>query len=43
VSLHFRYYNFAGIHRTLRIIPAMKAGVADHAWTLEEIVGLVDY
>ena len=42
VALHFMHYNFARIHRTLRITPAMAAGVADHVWSLEEIVGLVD-
>lgn len=40
VSLHFMYYNFARIHRTLRVTPAMEAGVSDHVWTLEEIAGL---
>jgi IS1 family transposase len=41
VALHFMYYNFARVHRTLRVTPAMEAGVADHVWTLEEIVALV--
>ncbi len=39
-SLHFMYYNFARIHRTLRVTPAMEAGVSDHVWSLEEIAGL---
>jgi len=30
VSLHFMYYNFARIRQTLRVTPAMEAGVADH-------------
>jgi len=42
VSLHFMYYNFARIHKTLRVTPTMEAGVADHIWTLEEIAGLAD-
>jgi len=42
VSLHFMYYNFGRIHKTLRITPAMEAGVSDHVWSLEEIAGLVD-
>jgi len=42
VSLYFMYYNFARIHRTLRVTPAMEAGVTDHVWSLEEIAGLVD-
>lgn len=41
VALHFMYYNFARIHRTLRVSPAMQAGVSDHLWTLEEIASLV--
>ncbi len=40
VSLHFMHYNFARIHTTLRVTPAMEAGVTDHVWSLEEIVGL---
>jgi IS1 family transposase len=43
VSLHFMYYNFGRPHTTLggKTTPAMAAGVADHVWTLEEIVGLL--
>lgn len=40
VSLHFMYYNFARIHRTLRVTPAMEAGISDHVWSLEEIAVL---
>ena len=40
VSLHMMHYNFARIHKTLRVTPAMAAGVADHVWTLEEIAAL---
>jgi hypothetical protein len=40
-AIHSVYYNFARIHQTLRVTPAMEAGVADHAWTVEEIVRLV--
>ena len=42
VALHFMNYNFARIHKTLRVTPAMEAGVADHVWTLEEIAGLAN-
>ncbi len=42
VSLHFMYYNFGRIHKTLRVTPAMQAGVADHVWSLEEIAALAD-
>lgn len=41
VALHFMFYNFGRIHKTLRVTPAMEAGIADHVWTLEEIAGLV--
>jgi IS1 family transposase len=41
IALYFMYYNFARIHQTLRVTPAMEAGVADHVWTLEEIVALL--
>ena len=41
LSLYFMYYNFARVHQTLRVTPAMEAGVADHIWTLDEIVGLL--
>jgi hypothetical protein len=40
VALHFMYYNFARIHKTLRVTPAMEAGIANHVWTLEEIANL---
>jgi len=40
VALHFMFYNFGRIHKTLRVTPAMAAGVADHVWSLEEIAGL---
>ena len=36
------HYNCARIHRTLRVTPAMEAGVASHVWSLEEIVGLLN-
>jgi hypothetical protein len=41
VSLHFMHYNFCRVHQTLRVTPAMEAGVADHVWKLEELVGLL--
>jgi len=42
VALHFMHYNFARIHQTLRVTPAMEAKVTDHVWSLEEIAGLLD-
>jgi hypothetical protein len=40
VAIHAAYYNFGRIHKTLRITPAMAAGLSDHVWSLEEIVEL---
>jgi IS1 family transposase len=42
VALHFMYYNFGRIHQSLRITPAMAAGVSEHVWSLEEIAALAD-
>jgi IS1 family transposase len=42
IALHYMHYNFCRIHQTLRVTPAMEAGIADHVWTIEEIVGLLD-
>lgn len=41
IALHFMYYNFARVHKTLRVTPAMEAGVAHHVWTVEEIIALL--
>ena len=42
VALHYMFYNFAKIHKTLRVTPAMQAGISDHVWSLEEIARLAD-
>lgn len=42
VALHFMYYNFGRIHKTLRVTPAMEAGISDHVWSLEEIAKLCE-
>jgi hypothetical protein len=42
VAIHFMYYNFARIHKTLRVTPAMAAGLSDHVWSLAEIVMMAD-
>jgi hypothetical protein len=41
VALHYMYYNVCKVHQTLRVTPAMEARIADHVWSLEELVGLV--
>jgi hypothetical protein len=40
LSLYFMYYNFCRLHKTLRVTPAMEAGITDHVWEIEEILGL---
>jgi IS1 family transposase len=43
VALHFMYYNYAKIHSTLRVTPAMEAGLSTHPWNIEEIISLLDH
>ena len=40
VALFYMHYNFARIHQTLRVTPAMEAGIAQHVWSIEDIVAL---
>ena len=42
IALYFMYYNFGRVHQTLRVTPAMEAGVSTHVWSIEEIVHLLD-
>jgi len=42
VALWFMYYNFCRVHQTLRVTPAMEAGISDHVWSIEELVGLLE-
>jgi len=42
VALHMMYYNFVRIHKTLRVTPAMAAGVADRLWEIGDIVALIE-
>ncbi|HVB87400.1 MAG TPA: hypothetical protein VNK23_12135 [Candidatus Dormibacteraeota bacterium] len=41
LSLYFMYYNFCRVHQTLRVTPAMEAGISDHIWSIEEMVKLL--
>ena len=41
VALHFMHYNFCRIHQTLRVTPAMVAGVTDHVWEIGDVVDLL--
>jgi hypothetical protein len=36
------YYNFCKIHQTLRVTLAMEAGLSDHVWSIEDLVGLLE-
>ena len=38
LALHFAHYNFCRIHGSLRITPAMAAGITDHVWTLDDLM-----
>jgi len=42
VSLHFMYYNFVRVHQSLKTTPAVAAGVTDHVWSLDELIGLLE-
>jgi hypothetical protein len=42
ISLHYMHYNFCPIHQTLKVAVAMEAGIADHVWSLDEVVGLLE-
>ena len=42
VAVYAVHYNFARVHKTLRVTPAMEAGLSDHIWNLEEIVAMAD-
>ena len=42
LPLYFFHYNFCRIHKSLRVSPAMEAGITDHLWTMEELVEKMD-
>jgi len=42
LALYFAFYNFCRIHKSLRVTPAMAAGITDRLWTLEDIVAKID-
>lgn len=41
IALHYMHYNFCRIHQTLRVTPAMEAGISDHVWSIEDLVELL--
>jgi IS1 family transposase len=42
VALYFMYYNFCRVHQSIRVTPAMEAGLSNHIWSIEELVSLLD-
>ena len=43
VAIYHAYYNFCRVHQNLRVTHTMEAGVADHVWTLQGLVSLLEY
>jgi hypothetical protein len=41
VSLHFMFHDFCRVHSTLRVTPAMEAGLSDHVWSIDELLALL--
>jgi hypothetical protein len=41
IALHFMHYNFCRTHQSLRITPAMTAGISESVWEINDIVGLL--
>ena len=41
LALYFVYYNFCRVHQTLRVTPAMEAGITDHVWDVKDLVALL--
>jgi hypothetical protein len=41
IALHFMHYNFCRVHQTLRVTPAMEAGITNYVWKIEDILALI--
>lgn len=41
ISLYFMFYNFCKIHKSLRVTPAMEAGLTDHVWSIADVVSII--
>ncbi len=41
VAIYHAFYNFCRVHQTLRVTPAMEAGLSDHVWSIEELCSLL--
>jgi IS1 family transposase len=42
IAIHYMHYNFCRVHQSLRVTPAMEAGISEHVWTISEMVGMLD-
>jgi IS1 family transposase len=42
IAIHYMHYNFCRVHESLRVTPAMEIGVANHVWSIEEMIALLD-
>lgn len=42
IAIHYMHYNFARVHQTLRVTPAMQAGISDHVWSIREMIALLE-
>lgn len=42
LAIHFTHYNWCKVHSSLRITPAMEAGLTDHVWSIDELLGIID-
>jgi hypothetical protein len=42
MALHFLYYNFVRIHKTLKVTPAMAVGVTDRLWEVADMVNVLE-
>jgi IS1 family transposase len=42
IAIHYMHYNFCRVHQTLRVTPAMESGIADHVWTVSELIRILD-
>ena len=42
IALHFMYYNFVRIHKTLKVTPAMQAGITKKLWSIEDLARLLE-
>jgi len=41
IAFHYMHYNFVRIHQTLRVTPAMQAGISNHVWSMDELLALL--